>query len=333
MFQYTPGLIPNKIMVVGCGGTGSRLVPLLAQFIKTCRWILDPEIMLFDGDTVSQSNLTRQNFIQTDVDKNKATVLATRYSRAFGVNILAVPQMFAGPVHPSVDISNKMYNYLTCGSAVIILCVDSVQARKDIIRYILNQGGSNPDLCHILIDSGNEDAYGQVVLSTLSTVALNCVPRSRITTNFNELHDNSVIHELPDRNLPGTLELPCIPLNIKYFEEMKETGGGSCATLDQTMAINVMMASTIFSIIQNIAYRIPIEYHRINVSLTSGVQLQYLNNAYLKECIAGNEYYSNNADILRPRLIHMEETLLAYKSNVYDPYMKLIEQEEETTSS
>ena len=35
MFKFTPRQIPSNIVVIGCGGTGSRVVPLLAQFIRS----------------------------------------------------------------------------------------------------------------------------------------------------------------------------------------------------------------------------------------------------------------------------------------------------------
>ncbi len=43
MYFFRPNFIPRRIVVFGCGGTGSRLVPLLAQFIKTCSWVQNPE--------------------------------------------------------------------------------------------------------------------------------------------------------------------------------------------------------------------------------------------------------------------------------------------------
>lgn len=59
MFRYVPRVIPTKIFVIGCGGTGSRLVPLLAQFIKTVTagenprgTVVDPVIYLIDDDVV-----------------------------------------------------------------------------------------------------------------------------------------------------------------------------------------------------------------------------------------------------------------------------------------
>jgi hypothetical protein len=52
MFNARMPIMPQTFVVVGCGGTGSRLVPLLAQFIKTCPWLVDPVIFLVDDDKV-----------------------------------------------------------------------------------------------------------------------------------------------------------------------------------------------------------------------------------------------------------------------------------------
>ena len=90
LFSWTPNFVPNKIIVFGCGGTGSRVVPLIAQFVKSCAWVLNPELVLIDFDSVEEKNLLRQNFISSDVGKNKAVVLASRYSKAFNIAITPI---------------------------------------------------------------------------------------------------------------------------------------------------------------------------------------------------------------------------------------------------
>ena len=97
MFQYTEQeVLPNNVMVFGCGGTGSRAIPPLLQLIKSQSWLLNPNIILIDGDEVEAKNTSRQNFILQDVGKNKAEVLASRYSHAFDMNIRFYPRYIHG---------------------------------------------------------------------------------------------------------------------------------------------------------------------------------------------------------------------------------------------
>ena len=59
-------LLQSKVAVVGCGGLGSTVVPMLAAAGIG-------ELILFDNDTVSISNLNRQvMFKESDIDKKKS---------------------------------------------------------------------------------------------------------------------------------------------------------------------------------------------------------------------------------------------------------------------
>lgn len=58
-------------LVIGCGGVGSWLVPKLAR--------LERELLLIDGDYLSEKNLDRQFFARADVGRLKAEALVDRY--------------------------------------------------------------------------------------------------------------------------------------------------------------------------------------------------------------------------------------------------------------
>ena len=68
---------PVRIVMIGAGGTGGHIVPHLYRLLHT----LDRpvEVILADGDMVEKKNLVRQNFIASDLGKNKAQALAERY--------------------------------------------------------------------------------------------------------------------------------------------------------------------------------------------------------------------------------------------------------------
>lgn len=63
----------KKIGVVGCGGTGSYLIPVLTKLASDC------EIHVFDGDKLEPHNLDRQLFSRNMIGRNKAVALSRQY--------------------------------------------------------------------------------------------------------------------------------------------------------------------------------------------------------------------------------------------------------------
>ena len=59
-----------KIGVIGCGGTGSYLIPILTKLASNC------EIHVWDGDKLESRNLDRQLFTPRMIGKYKAQALA-----------------------------------------------------------------------------------------------------------------------------------------------------------------------------------------------------------------------------------------------------------------
>lgn len=260
MWKYTPNFIPNKIVVWGCGGTGSRLVPLVAQFVKTCNWVIDPKMILVDDDIIEEKNLLRQNFVSQDVGKSKAITLAQRYSKAFNLDITPVVERLTESFSNS-EINKLIYN-LGTQNYIHIICVDSPESRRSILKFI---GRTTNDKV-LIIDTGNENDFGQVSVST------GFVPMS-----------NSYVDKLPN-DIPFDISIPFIPIDLSYFTEMTEVSKVSCADLDQTMAINAMMAVTALGYIQNFYYAKPIFSHRTNVSLSHGSTPEYINSTFVSKC-------------------------------------------------
>jgi hypothetical protein len=284
MFEYTINFVPYKFFVFGCGGTGSRLVPLMAQFVKSCDWIktFSPEITLIDPDIVEEKNLFRQNFIRRDLDKGKAVVLAERYSKGFDIPVKAFFGKVGG-IQPQDEIldfyrlsshAKESEEYNAGGifnNSLIFICVDSISARQEILEFIRARSNSSTET--IIVDTGNEDDFGQVKIMGLKTFVPYYRNRDKIYIQARK--------SLPN-NVPVCLPLAYLPLDNGYFYEMSppvETA--SCADLDQTMAINCMVANTAFSILQNILYRNKITAHRYNISLQHGIQPEYLTWNYL----------------------------------------------------
>lgn len=138
-----------KIHVVGCGGSGSHLLPRLAQLHKGMVALGHPkglDVTVWDGDTVSESNTIRQNFFLPDIGHNKASVMINRLNMAFDLDWEDKPHHFSrGSVRGDVDF--------------IIGCVDSKKARREIDAFVRNAWQA----CY-WIDAGNESSSGQVIV-------------------------------------------------------------------------------------------------------------------------------------------------------------------------
>lgn len=59
--------------IIGCGGAGSWLTPLM------CKLVGGGQLCLVDGDKLEEKNLDRQLFLMSDMGKNKAVALSKRY--------------------------------------------------------------------------------------------------------------------------------------------------------------------------------------------------------------------------------------------------------------
>lgn len=283
MFNFMPGTIPNNVFVIGGGGTGSRLIPLLSQFMRSITrgvsptgWLEKPRIWLIDDDVVEQKNILRQNFIDRDVGQFKAAVLANRYSKAYNVEIIPITQRItsdtAGEFRKTVDdnlfIANGNSNHATfnsiIGTSVVIICVDSVQARRDILNtFIHKQRGDNTPLKTFFVDAGNEDNFGQVNIFTPTIM-------SKWTSSSDA--DKDALPKL----VPVTADVDYIPMNVDYYRNLVDTPAqGSCADLNQTLAINAIMATTIMGIVQNYFYRKTMNYNCVSIALNGGNATTY----------------------------------------------------------
>ena len=67
----------KRILLMGCGGTGSWLALFIAFGRRNS--VFHADVTLADPDIVEPKNLLYSNFLPEDVGKNKAEVLAKRY--------------------------------------------------------------------------------------------------------------------------------------------------------------------------------------------------------------------------------------------------------------
>lgn len=84
----------TRLVLIGVGGTGGYCLQQATRLIYALKeqGRVVPSVLLIDGDTVEERNLLRQYFLPQDIGRNKASVLAERYSRAYGLDIAAYPE-------------------------------------------------------------------------------------------------------------------------------------------------------------------------------------------------------------------------------------------------
>lgn len=271
MFAYTPHFIPSGVIVYGAGGTGGWLIPRVAQLLRSITksenplgWLVNPTMWIVDGDEVEPKNLLRQNFISRDVGRNKALVLAERYSRAYGVNINAC-QNFIGETgrvgndhQPSRDALSSFMSASVRREFIHVLCVDSPEARRNVLRFIRRSFKCSHQF---IIDPGNEATFGQVrFFHPVAPLPPTCGDAEQTLGQIKGLAFR-----------PERVALPYIPVDGQHYQNLSAGAGEvSCADLDQTMAINNEIAAVCFSAIQNFFFGQTFTYRQVNVNLKGG---------------------------------------------------------------
>lgn len=202
----------DTIIINGCGGTGGWFIPKLAKIMIDAhaknKLADQVTIYLCDGDNVSTKNLIRQNFIMRDVGKNKAEILANRYSQMFpaNVNLVFVDKYIANEqiisAYPVV-LQSKFVDIMTLPfaetpptrntytSTLVFNFVDNALSRKCIHNYF----SSLHRKASVVVDTGNNLYNGQMNISCYdgsygSSLAL---PSNYFIRNFEELDDNEFV--------------------------------------------------------------------------------------------------------------------------------------------
>lgn len=143
------------ILMIATGGTGGHMVPNLVRMISHLPFPEQPILILADKDKVELKNVQRQNFITSDIGRNKAQILAERYSAAFGVAVDFIADNMDYLAIEKFVIKNT-------GKILIIDTVDNIRTRCDI--NIVAKTYSNVDWLSV----GNTDKNGQMVMYSQS---------------------------------------------------------------------------------------------------------------------------------------------------------------------
>jgi PRTRC genetic system ThiF family protein len=158
---------PNPVTVnlIGAGGTGSQMLTALARINHALMNLNHPGLLVnvFDDDRISEANLGRQLFSESEVGLHKSVALVNRLNRFFGTNWKAFTHRFG----------DRLYHENSYKANLIITCVDTARSRFEVSELLYDlDGQSRYDRERPLywMDLGNSRDTGQVVLSTIGTI-------------------------------------------------------------------------------------------------------------------------------------------------------------------
>ena len=146
-----------RVLVVGCGGTGSAVVaglPYLHQSLVARGHPGGLHVTVIDGDTISPTNCIRQPFSRSEIGLNKAIVLVNRLNMFWGLKWEAVP------VHLKAGtFISHTYSGDDLRAHIVIGCVDTRAARAAIRDAV-----GNWSTVSYWLDLGNNADTGQFIL-------------------------------------------------------------------------------------------------------------------------------------------------------------------------
>lgn len=239
-----------RVIVVGAGGTGGRLIPALMQVLRR-----GDAVAIVDGDHVEDRNLARQNFRARDIGVNKAEVMAARYRRE-GIAVEAYASMLTTENAPNIiggDDANVQHR-------IILGCVDNWRARR-IMNDAVRASGAR-----LWIDGGNERRGGQVLLTATAWPFKVKGANARSGGALHESIGNYSIPGLPT-GMPQLLDAQqwhchrCDVDNEGTRETCKKCKQPEESCRDridlQTVAVNQMSATCIMNALANVLYQVP----------------------------------------------------------------------------
>ena len=136
----------GRIVLVGCGGIGSQLLPPLVRYLAS-RPAPQPLLVLVDGDVFEAGNTSRQACSRSDLGSNKAEALA-RIAQDAGLATAAIPEF--------IDEANV--RTIVREGDTVLLAVDNHRARALVDRHLAALDEAT------LISGGNDETDGNVQL-------------------------------------------------------------------------------------------------------------------------------------------------------------------------
>jgi PRTRC genetic system ThiF family protein len=183
-----------SISVIGCGGTGSLLMPIISRFAYALREQrqLDFSVNVYDPDNVDEINPCRQGFSPYEAGYNKADCYVSRLNTFWGYTWSSIPDVF------------KAEHDFT---KIIITATDTKQSRYEIADLIKKNNKitkeAQENYTYYWIDLGNSRDTGNVLMTDFKSL------RNVIDYYPDKLEDKSV----PSCSIAQSLENQNILIN------------------------------------------------------------------------------------------------------------------------
>ncbi|WP_367866979.1 PRTRC system ThiF family protein [Pedobacter sp. WC2423] len=155
------------VNLIGCGGTGSRVLTALAEISHSLIELGHPglHVNLYDDKVVTTANLGRQRFARSELGLKKCVARINNINGFFGTNWKACPYQYN---------KENLSGFKNKGTAnIFISCVDTVQARFDIAEILKKFEMTNFNeryRPYYWMDYGNSKDTGQLLLSTIGEI-------------------------------------------------------------------------------------------------------------------------------------------------------------------
>nr|WP_294481635.1 PRTRC system ThiF family protein [uncultured Bacteroides sp.] len=212
---------PVTVFIAGAGGTGSQVITNLARMSMALQALGHPglHVTVFDPDTVSEANIGRQLFSESELGQNKAVALVTRINRFFGYTWMAEGCRY--PLRRKEDRENPLL------ANIIITCTDNIRSRLDLWKFLKNHREiniNNEKAPLYWMDFGNAQATGQVLIGNIR---------------------NKIRQPISKEYIP-TPQMNVITEEVSYSTIKEKDSGPSCSLAEalnkQDLYINSMLA-------------------------------------------------------------------------------------------
>lgn len=176
------------IDLVGCGGTGSRLLPMLADLDLALKQLGHPgglQIAVYDPDVVTTPSVGRTLFTASDIGQHKVSLAVERVNFVYGTHYHPFPHRY----------SYGAWNMARAGAMpdIVITCTDSLRSRVQIAREMMVGGRMPP---RYWIDCGNDADTGQVIMGEIDGhVGRNVPPLRTVMDLFPDMEERAELEE------------------------------------------------------------------------------------------------------------------------------------------
>lgn len=195
-----------QVVLVGAGGTGSHVLRRLANIHLAMVELGHPgglDVTVIDPDTVSQTNVGRQNFYPSDLGQSKSAILVNRCNMQMLTRWEASQEKITKESKMGSDVQ------------IVIGCVDNRTARAAIL-HVMQKSIYRPAY---FLDFGNREHDGQVILGEVFPTRYQTEVRGprlpHVGDLFPEIIDGSLDEkdETPSCSLAEALEKQSLFIN------------------------------------------------------------------------------------------------------------------------